>query len=185
MTLAGPVAPSACVSVRGTEVGGPKASNSVRRASRKHEWLSTEIFLAFLFLFMGLFLYLGYRPTSLLLSCWAESLQLGWLVVAIREIADDLIPDLPAWTIYSLPFSLWISSYLLFVREIWRDSPRSLDRYTWLFCVPVIACLSELAQSQSLLPGVFDPADLAGIVLAASIGFLPTGRNDGSKSEIL
>jgi hypothetical protein len=111
---------------------------------------------------------------------WADSLGLTGLIGTMRTWVDGIDRYLPTWTIYSLPFALWVSSYLFFIKGIWGNSI-SLVRYVWFWCIPVIAIAAELAQSMHIIPGRFDIVDLVMIILATILGFVATDFNQVSK----
>jgi hypothetical protein len=127
-------------------------------------------------LLIGSMIYVLFRPTSLLMFHWADSLGLTVLIHALRSYSHSTAKFLPNWFVYSLPFALWVSSYLFCIRAIWwRSSCRS--RYLWFWCVPIISVTSELCQHLRILPGTFDFLDLLTICLGTAIGFsIPTSN---------
>lgn len=125
-------------------------------------------------LILGSALYVLCRPTALLMFHWANSLGLADLVGAVRSVANGSDGYVPGWTIYSLPFALWVSSYLFFVNGVWAGSS-SFWRRMWFWCIPVIAVATEVAQYLHAAPGVFDPIDLFTIILATLFGLALAG----------
>jgi hypothetical protein len=137
-------------------------------------WRTTCACLAVASLLIGSMVYLLFRPTSLLMFHWADSLGLAALIHALRSYSHSAARLLPKWFVYSLPFALWVSSYLFCIRAIWWRSECRL-RYLWLWCVPIIAVTAELCQHLGILPGTFDFLDLLIIGFATAIVFsIPT-----------
>lgn len=118
-------------------------------------------------LFAGTLVYIIFRPTSLLMFRWSDSLGLTGAIASLRTLSgfDRYLPD---WIVYSLPFALWVSFYLFLLRGIWWGSS-STARHIWIWCVPVIAISAEIAQSLGLIPGRFDQVDLIAIILCVAL----------------
>jgi len=129
-----------------------------------------SIYLAAGCLLLGSALYVLFRPTTLLMFLWADVLGFTKLIVTIRTWVIGLDRYLPSWIIYSLPFALWVLSYLFIIKGIWGNSS-ILVHYAWFCCVPLIAIAAELAQKISIIPGNFDFLDLIAIMVGTIIGF--------------
>jgi hypothetical protein len=127
-------------------------------------------------LLLGSALYFLFRPTTLLMFHWADLLGLTKSIGTMRTLTDGSDSYLPNWTIYSLPFALWVSSCLFFVSAIWSEST-SCGHYAWFWCIPIIAITAELAQSLHVFPGHFDPVDLIMIICGTILGFVATELN--------
>ena len=127
-------------------------------------------------LLIGSMVYVLFRPTSLLMFHWADSLGLTALIHALRSYSHSAARLLPNWFVYSLPFALWVSSYLFCIRAIWwRSVCRS--RYLWFWCVPITSVTAEICQYLRILPGTFDFLDLLTIGLGTAVGFsIPTSK---------
>jgi len=130
-----------------------------------------SIFLAVGCLLVGSTLYVLFRSTSLLMFHWADSVGLIGSIGTMRSWVDGFATYLPIWVVYSLPFALWVSSYLFFIKGIWRNST-SLAHHVWFWCIPIIAIAAELAQSMHIIPGSFDLGDLIALIFATILGFL-------------
>jgi len=128
-------------------------------------------FLATSCLLLGVVLYVLFRPTTLQIFHWADSLGLTESISTLRYLVHGSDRYLPNLIIYSLPFALWISFYLLFVSVIWAGSTSSI-RFVWFWSIPIIAIAVELAQGLHLLPGYFDPVDLVTIIFATILASL-------------
>lgn len=120
---------------------------------------------------MGSALYVCLRPENLLLFRWARAVGVLDEVYSVRVAADWLVPLLPEWVIFSLPYALWVSSYMLAVEVIWYRSP-SISKYVWFNAAPAVALVSELAQAARLIPGTFDWVDVALLAIIPTIGFV-------------
>lgn len=139
-----------------------------------------QLFLALACLFAGSALYILFRPTTLLMFHWTDAAAMLDSIVALRSHADFLKAFLPGWVIYSLPFALWVLSYLFLVNCVWGKS-NSPWRAGYFWSVPAAAICVELAQGPHLLPGKFDPVDLATIIAATIVGFVASGFHHTTK----
>ncbi len=133
-------------------------------------------------LIMGLAIYVLFRPMTLLLFHWADELSLMNSVMLVRTTLIGMEKLIPEWFIFSLPFALWILSYLLFVQAIWSQSKHWM-RFVWFWCVPLFAIFVEFAQISDIVPGSFDWLDLLAITLAIVIGFSATFINPSKLGE--
>lgn len=125
--------------------------------------------LSCLCLVAGTCVYLLFRPTTLLLFEWVESLGMLEPVMAARQLFRR--PESPwiEWAVFSLPYALWVLADMLLVGAIWGRDP-SPCKIAWLALVPAIAIGAEVGQAWGWIPGRFDPVDLALIVSAAVLG---------------
>ena len=141
-----------------------------------------SICLAIGCLLLGSALYVLFRPTTLLMFHWADSLGMTRSISTMRTWVNGFDRYLPTWVVYSLPFALWVSSYLFFIKRIWSNST-SLVRHAWFWCIPVIAIAAELAQSISIIPGRFDRVDLITIILGTILSLVAIDFNQLNKGE--
>lgn len=118
-------------------------------------------------LISGSMLYIGFRPTTLLMFHWAAALGLMPLVSVFRGIADNSGELIPQLATDSLPFALYVAAYVLAIEAIWYGS-RAKQKSLWLLIVPAMAVLSEIGQACCHVPGTFDWADLS-LLTAAPI----------------
>ncbi len=130
----------------------------------------TYIIFATSSLLLGSTIYILFRSKSLLMFRWISAYGLMSVVNALRSHAQIIRTLLPGWFIYSLPFALWIISYLFFVRAIWFKS-KSASRNSWFWCIPLISIAAELGQYPRIVPGTFDVFDLLTIGIAAATVF--------------
>lgn len=133
-------------------------------------------------LLLGAAIYVLFRPTTLLMFHWADMIGMTRSIGILRTWVDGSDKYLPTWIVYSLPFALWVSSYLFFIKGIWWNST-SLVRHAWFWCIPVIAIAAELAQNISIIPGRFDRVDLIAIILGTIFGFVAIDFNRIDKGE--
>lgn len=133
-------------------------------------WPLLRSFLTVASLAAGSLLYILFRPESLLMFRWAESLGLSSSIDSLRTGAHSLELHLPMWTVYSLPYALWVLAYMLAIDIIWGDT-QPFARHVWFWSIPVAAISSEFAQSLHWIPGRFDLTDVTSIVIASVLGF--------------
>jgi len=133
-------------------------------------------------LILGSAIYVFFRPTTLLMFHWADTLSLAHPIGVMRASASGLERLFPAWFVFSLPFALWVLSYLFFIEAVWACS-QSWTRLVWFWCIPLIAISSELAQIKHIIPGSFDWEDLAAIIFAVILGFSTTSIHNLRKGE--
>lgn len=119
-------------------------------------------------LILGSAIYILFRPITLLMFHWADMIGLEASIATIRTWTDGFDELLPAWIIYSLPFALWVSSYLFYIKGVWTNST-SLYRHVWLYCIPIVAIAAELSQYMSIISGYFDIADLISLILVTAL----------------
>ncbi len=118
---------------------------------------------------VGSLLYICFRTESLLMFQWADALGVIENVHYMRALTEGIGRRLPRWTIDSLPFSLWVISYMFSIGAVWEGS-RLPARLIWLTIVPIMSISSEIAQAVHLVPGTFDWADLGLLASASMIG---------------
>lgn len=130
-----------------------------------HMKRATYLYAAAGSLLSGSAIYILFRSESLLMFRWANALGFLPFIDSLRFHVQDIKPFIPTWFFYSLPFALWIISYMLLVRAIWFEH-KSIARNFWFWAVPAISITAELGQYPRLLPGTFDRFDLLTIILA-------------------
>ncbi len=138
-------------------------------------------YLATACLLLGSAFYIFFRPKTLLMFHWADSLGVKNSIRIMRALTDGFYGYLPSWTIYSLPFALYVLSYLFFIKAIWWKS-EALACHAWFWSIPIIAIASEFAQVLHIIPGHFDFIDIVTIVIVSIIGFIfisPKRTNKG------
>lgn len=134
-------------------------------------------------LILGSAIYVFFRPTTLLMFHWADALSMAQSVEVMRASMSRFERLLPAWFVFSLPFALWVLSYLFFIEAVWAHS-QSRAGFIWFWCIPLIAICAELAQIKHIIPGRFDWGDLTAIIIAIIIGFSTTAISNVKKGVI-
>lgn len=122
--------------------------------------------IAFLFITCGGFIYLVFRPKSLLLFQLVDTLYLTEWIDKIRNAFSTI--SIPDFVVYSLPAGLWTASYLLIMYYTTRRCKRD-TRLKLSLPLPVSAVVLEIAQYISLCPGTFDFIDLVCYLVPISL----------------
>ena len=113
--------------------------------------------LSFLLLGIGGSIYLLFRPKTLLMFKWVESLGLSEYIDRLRDMVSHI--TLNHITLYSLPDGLWLASYIIVVNTIVSKNNKH-NLLFWSLLLPLIAIVFELLQIPGIIPGVFDVFDL-------------------------
>ncbi len=141
--------------------------------------------MALISLLVGSFIYILFRPTSLVMFDWFNSMGLSELITSMRNSAEGVDQNFPRWVVYSLPYALWVLSYMFFMSGIWWNS-ESKTRYFWLWSAPIVAVVTEIAQllvvvpgfeelvhnAFGFIPGEFDIVDLFALLVAIATHFI-------------
>ena len=116
-----------------------------------------QILIGLVMLLLGGIIYLLFRPTTLLLFHTLDLVGLMPLVTDCRTLVATCQPS--EFVVYSLPGSLWATSYIILVVSLLERAMR-WQRMMVASIIPLAGICSELMQQAGLLPGVFDTADL-------------------------
>ena len=111
-----------------------------------------------LLILLGGLIYLSFRPTTLLLFHTLDRVGLMLLIADWRILTAAYHPS--EFVIYSLPGGLWASAYILIIVSLLGKASATV-RLAVASLIPLSGIVSELMQGTGLLPGVFDPVDLA------------------------
>ena len=103
--------------------------------------------LSLFLLGVGGSIYLLFRPKSLLMFRWVESLGLNEYIDRLRDMVSGI--TLNHITLYSLPDGLWLASYIIVVNTI-VSKENTKNLLFWSFLLPVIAITFEILQ----IPGI-------------------------------
>ncbi|HBD25669.1 hypothetical protein [Flavobacterium sp.] len=125
----------------------------------------------FLTILLGGFIYVSFRVESLRMFSWFNSISLYKVIIATRNYTlnyDFLIPD---WVKFSLPDGLWLFSFISLILITWKNEINSSNLF-WLIGLPIIALLSEIGQSISIVPGTFDWIDIAMYLIGFMLPFI-------------
>lgn len=124
--------------------------------SDKKQFICQSILSLFL-LGVGGSIYLLFRPKTLLMFKWVESLGLNEYIDRLRDMVSGI--TLNHITLYSLPDGLWLASYIIVVNTI-VSKDNKVNLLFWSFLLPAIAVTFEILQIPGVIPGVFDVFDL-------------------------
>jgi hypothetical protein len=116
---------------------------------------------------LGGMIYISWRPSSLVMFRWIESIGLNPIVTILRDNLETGATHVAHWILYSLPQGLWIYSLTIFLGMIWYDYA-SWCRTIILIYSLFISISVEMLQLLDSTPGTFDIADLA-LNISASI----------------
>jgi len=119
----------------------------------------------FLPLFSGGALYVLFRPESLYLFRGFELTHTMPVVRMFRAWVAPARSFVPDWVIYSLPDALYTYAIIAFIFGVWKKPN------LWVTAAILFALSTELAQLFSIVPGVFDPVDLALKMLCAGLAY--------------
>ena len=141
-------------------------------------WRVASLFLHVLLpIVVGGTVYLCWRPASLLMFSWVENLGLTALVGAMRLQAEPLGPHVPYLVRFVLPDALWAYSLASAMRLLWLSADNRALALAWTALGPCLAVGGELGQWTSLVPGVFDPLDLAACAIALPLALILIPNN--------
>ncbi|MCW3125508.1 MAG: hypothetical protein JWO03_1166 [Bacteroidetes bacterium] len=118
---------------------------------------------------VGAFIYLRYRPASIIFFKWIDMLGVKGILSGLR--AGDYSFHPSSWVIYSLPDALWVYSFTNLMLMIW-DYRLSVHSVFWITVAPVIGCALELGQALHFIPGTFDITDFIFILVATLISYI-------------
>ena len=114
---------------------------------------------------LGGITYILYRPRSLVMFGWFESLGLDPIVEMLRRHAASWAWRPPGCWIGSAPAALWILSGLAAFAALWGGYGSRAAKL-WMLAVVAAGVGGELAQSIGVVPGTFDPIDLGASLVA-------------------
>ena len=121
-------------------------------------------------MFLGGMLYVLLRSESLAMFNWFDAIGIKEEVQILRSMARPHLSSLPLWVCFSLPQALWYLSGLLAFECIWgtSSSPRR-QRQAWMLIFSILSFSLEAGQFFQVVPGHFDPLDLALLFVAWGI----------------
>jgi len=126
-------------------------------------------------LIIGAIVYLLWRETSLWAFSWVALFHLDTPLNWLREAASSI--HVPELVLYSLPNALWVYSLTVAMGLVWAIGGGHGCK-PWIVSGLLLGCGAELLQLTPLVPGTFDPIDLAFSLFAAlfGLGFLHNMR---------
>lgn len=108
-------------------------------------------------LFLGIMIYLLYRPESLLVFKIVDALGLSHVIDNLRLSFSGFL--LPPIFINSFPAGLWTASYLMMMYASTKFHIRRI-RLMLALPLPIMAIVLEFMQLLEWCPGTFDIYDL-------------------------
>ena len=124
---------------------------------KRNEYLILQSIISMSFLILGGFIYLLFRPKTLLMFRWFEFFRVDDYVDCLRGKVDSVI--LGEIVLYSFPNGLWISSYILLVNVVVSKKDKFKVLF-WAILLPLVSIIFELLQVHKIIPGVFDLYDI-------------------------
>lgn len=112
--------------------------------------------MAFALFIIGGYIYVVFRPMSLRMFSWFESVEIMDTIDMLR--LNPILKTDSSFIIYSLPNGLWATSYILIMDAIWAPSIKM--QILFVSIIPIVGILSELLQSAGFLKGTFDTTDI-------------------------
>ena len=125
------------------------------------------IALSIMFILIGGFIYLFFRPHTLKMFVWLRIINCEQ-IFQLKDYNQDL--KFIEFLIFSLPNGLWILSFLISIGLIWEKYHIFFIIYSSFFTG--ISILFEFFQKFGLIPGTFDIADILVLIIFHILGFL-------------
>lgn len=120
---------------------------------------------AFIPVFIGGLLYIGYRSETLIMFDWFDAAGLTPVTEFIRAFMAPAKTTLPKWIFLSLPDGLWLYSFMILLGSVWRQQAPA-EKYFFTAMAPIIGIGEEVGQFFGLVPGTFDYMDLFFMAIA-------------------
>ena len=112
---------------------------------------------------IGAFIYLCFRPKTILVFYWVNNTWLSDIITFLRNNLMIFHKHLPDWFINSLPDGLWAYSFIYSINLIWDEKKGWY--WFWLINSCIIILLTEVLQFYKIMPGTFDVQDLVFLTL--------------------
>ncbi len=120
--------------------------------------MKKQLILAWGCLLTGTSIYLLFRSRDHLIFALLDTVGLTTAVDGLRSMTAGIC--VPEFIRFCLPDGLWTSSYILFSDYINRNE-RFAIRLLLVSVIPLLGVVSEVLQSVNVIPGTFDPLDIA------------------------
>lgn len=124
------------------------------------------IALSIMFILIGGFIYLFFRPHTLKMFVWLRIINCEQ-IFQLKDYNQDL--KFIEFLIFSLPNGLWILSFLIIIGLIWEKYHIFFIIYSSFFTG--ISILFEFLQKVEFIPGTFDIADILVLLIFHILGF--------------
>jgi len=135
-----------------------------------------NLILPFSTLLLGGMLYISFRIESLRMFSWFNTINVSKAIFKIREYTLYYESTVPDWVKFSLPDGLWLFSFISFILITWKNEINSSNLF-WLIGLPLVALLSEIGQSISIIPGTFDWIDLTMYLFGFILPFIKSKKS--------
>lgn len=113
--------------------------------------------IALLLLLVGGWVYVLFRPHSLLMFHIVKPLQNLTLLNCIQ--GEVLHLNILEFIIYCFPGCLWAASYIFVIDGLLSEKTAYI-RLLWSGVIPMVGIVSEMLQYAQILPGTFDMFDV-------------------------
>lgn len=135
----------------------------------RHPWAAAPAWLAFALtpLLAGALLYVAFRPDGLLGWRWAAAWGIDAPLRAVRAGLAGV--SAPEWIAFSLPDALYCFALAWSVSRVTRRLGAA-ERRAWSLAPWLLGPGAEIAQWIGVVPGTYDPLDLAMCVAAVLLG---------------
>ena len=141
--------------------------NAIARRKTSVTKKTSLIALSIMFILIGGFIYLFFRPHTLKMFVWLRIINCEQ-IFQLKDYNQDL--KFIEFLIFSLPNGLWILSFLISIGLIWEKYHIFFIIYSSFFTG--ISILFEFFQKFGLIPGTFDIADILVLLIFHILGFL-------------
>ena len=135
-----------------------------------------KLILPFSTLLLGGLIYVSFRIESLRMFSWFNSINFSKVIYKIRMYSLNYESTVPDWVKYSLPDGLWLFSFISLILITWKNEINSSNLF-WLIGLPLIALLSEIGQSISIIRGTFDWTDIAMYLFGFILPFIKNKKS--------
>lgn len=122
-------------------------------------------------LFLGGLIYICFRVETLKMFSWFNLIKLSKVIYNVRNYSLNISLLIPNWIKFSLPDGLWLFSFISLMLVIWNNEINYRNLF-WLIGLPLIALLSEIGQSISIVRGTFDWNDITMYLIAFTLPFV-------------
>jgi glycopeptide antibiotics resistance protein len=116
---------------------------------------------------LGVFIYLCFRPNTLNVFYWINSVGLAGVLTFVRSnlfVYQNLLPN---WIVNSLPDGLWAYSFIYTINLVWKEKQGGY--WLWILISSIIIYLSEVLQYYKVVHGTFDVQDLIFLSLGIAL----------------
>lgn len=137
------------------------------RTKKAHKIL--WILLSMVCITIGGLIYLAFRTRTLVMFHFIPN----DLIMKLNHVYEYSCANfqIPNFIIYNLPTSLWTISYIILMQLILENNV-GLNRFLWIYLLPILLCFTEIFQLSSFIPGTFDMLDICSYIIPMTISLL-------------